>query len=236
MGTIIHCYDQATDKATRYPDGFIHDLSLVAAPEHIAFAPPSHLPKLDSRFAHPEEALSSPFVFVAQFNDSTDPFLIAPGRDAEARAVSVAGADYYWEQPFSAGSSSPLSIKKCLIWRTEADDHWHSAYRNSTAGWMLCIGRTSEARARGVLFQSFETTVIGNSNSRGHGKMAGMRGGGGGGGEVVQFEGGFILPDEVRTATIVAEYALKEDGSEISTISGKGKGMLETNHLEFVAQ
>lgn len=164
---------------------------------------PPNFPKLERRFADPEEALRASDLFLSRFNVQFSRWDTFTGHavTGSAREALVVGVDYFWKRGHT-------SVNKALIWRTTIDDHSVAGASGST----LCLGVPSALTCKPVVFQNYESGFQNNkfwamdevrSNITGFSARA-------------TFKGGFLLPADVYSAEIITE----DDPPERRSFSG----------------
>ena len=103
-----------------------------------------------------------------------------------AQRAIVEGSEYFWD---ADGFSTNVS----LLWRTNYDGDRAGGYSGS----VLCYGKTTDKTALAVLFQNYESPLKLAVVERDRRPTVSM-----GAQYNPTFKGGFLLPEEIRQATI----------------------------------
>lgn len=135
-----------------------------------------------SGWASYSTVLAGSEVYAVRMNTMTGRWLVLEGTvDPNAiRDATVLGAQYLWDREAYSQTAS-------LLWRTTEPfspaDGW--------SGSVLCLGRPTDASSKAIVFQNFQvpcTTLVDPQTGDSQDSFA---------------KGGFLLPQEVRSSTIV---------------------------------
>ena len=115
--------------------------------------------------------------------DANPPTSADPGN---LRSVTIVGSEYQWDR-------KTLSTNASILWRTAQDvNQSSSADREKWSGAVLCIGNPTSGSSKAVVFENFEASFLSDIDPfTGKGKWAAVK-------------GGYVLPEEVRSARIVS--------------------------------
>ncbi|RPA85714.1 hypothetical protein BJ508DRAFT_322320 [Ascobolus immersus RN42] len=219
VGTITRTYDKPSS-IIPYPKGYLHDLSLVTS-EHKPLpeiVPPLNGPRLNDTFADPETALGATPVFTLKHKvqSPTNPeIFVGDVMSSEQKAELVEATQYFWDKH---------GFTRSLLWRTEHD---YTPVAGAS-GSVLCIGLPTERKhpVAPVLFQNYQTAFPFPWNLKlteprpskqytedpkdlDDIKHVWARN--------FQLKGGFFLPEEIRSATILAQRTQPQTWSGVGT-------------------
>ncbi|KAJ5690359.1 hypothetical protein N7462_004751 [Penicillium macrosclerotiorum] len=181
IGTISQTFDDPSP-VLPYPAGYRHDLSLITDDDLPALVSPPGYPVV-SEWASYSTALAGSDVYVVRMNTVVGKWRLLRGIiDPNAiRNATVIGTEYVWDR--TAGSQNAS-----LLW-TATEPF------TPTIGWsgsVLCLGRPTDRSSMAVVFQNFEEDFYSFINP-----MTGES-------TEVIVKGGFLLPESVRSSTIIS--------------------------------
>ncbi|KAI9807753.1 MAG: hypothetical protein M1826_004454 [Phylliscum demangeonii] len=183
VGTITTTYDPDPSRLLPYPDGFPHDLSLITDENLPLLASPPGMPSISGWGSYAAALDGGPlFVCRLEFVSGVWKKLEGRGMSREAQEAVALGCDYTWNR-------RALSQNASILWRTNSDSDSALGFSGS----VLCLGRITDATARAIVFQNYESPLISTQVAR---DVKGALELG------ATFKGGFLLPPEVRFATI----------------------------------
>jgi hypothetical protein len=187
-------------------------LSLINGDDLPEMSMPPNFPTMESSFADSEEALRAPDVFISRFNVRFGRWDIITGHavTGSAREALVIGMEYFWQRRH-------VKAKRALIWRTKAEDYSVAGASGST----LCLGVPSTQTCKLVVFQNYQTSFYRNNFwvlDRLRSKIEGSA-------RTATFKGGFLLPEDVRTAKII----MADEAPSRRSVSGSGAASAVSN-------
>ncbi|KAI9820469.1 MAG: hypothetical protein M1826_000906 [Phylliscum demangeonii] len=187
LGTITTTYDPHPSRLLPFPSGFTHDLSLITGETLPLLTSPPGMPSISGWGSYPA-ALDGGPLFVCRLNAVTGRGTELQGRGIStvARQAIALSCDYTWDrQAFSQNAS--------ILWRTNYDPNRASGFSGS----VLCLGRLADPTALAIVFQNYESPLKAMHTADDIRDASDPR---------ATFKGGFILPPEVRLATIEAAW------------------------------
>lgn len=197
VGTITISYDHSPSEALTFPHGFVHGLSLITSPNSPILASPPGFP-LITEWAPYVEVLDGASAFVTRLDVRDISGHIMSTQEQQA---VIAGTEYKWTR-------RAISRNISLIWRTSTYD---ADSAQGFSGSVLCLGhKTKSTAAKAVVFQNYQSPL----------KLKGVKLP-----KHAVFRGGFLLPTEIRRASI--DKALGPQRQNFLSAQGRHKGAAE---------
>lgn len=164
-----------------FPAGYKHDLSLVTDDNLPRLISPPGYPTV-TEWASYSDALGGSSVYAVRLHTIVGRWQALQGTvDPDViRNATVLGAQYLWDRTASSQSAA-------LLWNTTEP----FSPANGWSGSVLCLGRPTDESARALVFQNFQVPCISLVDP-----LTGER-------RDVIVKAGFLLPEVVRSATIV---------------------------------
>ncbi|KAJ5654069.1 hypothetical protein N7490_001072 [Penicillium lividum] len=198
IGTITRTYDQPS--STRpYPIGYHHDLSLITAPILPDFTSPPGYPRV-TEWGNYSTALDGiEDVFCVCQRKAEGPWRAISGEIDPTlfKRATVLGSGWRWSREKNCQSAF-------ILWHTVGE----LAPADGWSGAPLCLGSPSHPTAKAVAFQNFQTTC------RVRGEPSGERD--------TLIKAGFVLPAEIRNATILS-VPRQEHANPFSTLPARNR-------------
>lgn len=189
IGTITTSYDpHPIPTALPFPSGFRHDLSLISDDNLPELVNSPNGPLLTGWGSY-ASVLDGGSVFMYRINVATRRWrhLTGSGVSRPTQVAIAAGAEHSWESAAVAPTTS-------LLWMTPSNADTAQGYSGS----VLCLGKPTDPTAFAVVFQNFESAL---KSRHGLSNQKGVKDE-----EVMWFKAGFLLPAEIREATIQMGY------------------------------
>lgn len=191
VGEITKSYDPPTCPFTPFQMGFKHDISLVTATPGQslpALASPDGAPAIKGWGSYKDVLDGSPVFVTGQVvNNGYKKPREGRGVAQVAQQALMEGLEYLWDQKI-------CSVDVSLLWRTQYE--WDRL--GGMSGAVLCTGYLKDRECKAVVFQNFELPCR-------PGLLAEHYGGGVDVDNRPTIKGGFLLPPEIRRATIICD-------------------------------
>ena len=164
-----------------------HDISIVKGDHLPKISQPPRAPKIVG-WGDYRAALDGQFAFAMVLNALPEHSTDESRRDmfGSMQKVIVEGTEYLWDRKSRTQSAA-------LIWRCMHD----GSEMEGLSGSVLCLGQRGDSECRAVLFKNFETPICSQHFECNHAARGDV--------SWSAFKGGFVLPDEVRSAQILCE-------------------------------
>lgn len=191
VGTITATYDaNPIPRFLPFPTGFMHDLSLITDHHLPRIINPPRTPRITD-WGEYSAVLDGEPLYTSRFDAAASAWSPRSGqRVSQAVHTAIAaGAEYTWLQ--KAVQSTPA-----LLWRTAHDDDSMAEFSGS----VLCLGKVTDKTACAVLFQNFQIPIKPEEVLLDHKAVGRLD-------HFATFKAGFLLPTDIRAATIQMEEA-----------------------------
>lgn len=189
VGTITATYDAIPiPRFLPFPTGFRHDLSLITDQHLPRIINPPRTPRIIG-WGEYSAVLDGEPVYICRFNAAASAWSPRGGQGVSraAHAAIAAGAEYTWLQ-------KAVKPTTALLWRTTYDQDSMAGFSGS----VLCLGKVTDKTAYAVLFQNFQSPIKPQEVIHDHKAVTNI-------GHFATFKAGFLLPADIRAATIQME-------------------------------
>ncbi|CDM37963.1 hypothetical protein DTO013E5_8267 [Penicillium roqueforti] len=189
VGLITRTYDDPSSTYP-YPSGYRHDLSLITGDNLIDIHPPKGIEMVPEWASYKDAIQGAPMIAcVFDYINNEHGRLLGDIPNEQIRAALLEGHGHIWIQNAVDSSAS-------ILWRTDEDQ----VDARGFSGSVLCIGRVHE-KCRPLLFQNFQLKITVWPDGECQRNSADLPPGLNHPNPMIK--GGFILPDEIRTAKIL---------------------------------
>jgi hypothetical protein len=181
VGVISQTFDEPSS-VLPFPAGYRHDLSLITDDNLPHLVSPPGYPVV-SGWATYSAALAGSEVYAVRMHTVVGRWRVLEetvNPDA-IRNTTVLGTQYLWNRQAQSQTAS-------ILWKTTEP----SASAEGWSGSALCLGRPTDEHSQAIVFQNFQAHFVSSVSASNPLKRT----------DVI-VKGGFLLPESIRSATIV---------------------------------